>query len=442
MTKRQSQKGQTIALVAVSMVSFIAMGALAIDLTSLYSARGEIQRAADAAVLAGAKAFLDSGVVTDPNNSTLQALATNLATAYAAVAASQNIIANGSAQLVPGFPTLDFSIPGNPRITIRLQRTSLPLFFARIWGANFASVSATAVAEAYNPAFSQSNGGSFLPSAPKCVKPLLIPNSDPGQPGHPPFVNLASGAVNSASGPFIGEQIAFKTGCNPGGGSLKGCNLPPAKGSGLQAPNAGEYLPMLVGTTHQYCHGSAAAGCSGGAGDFEQSIECCDGTAFNFPQCGTSATFASWDPTIDPRGIGQPSSPVQSGLQCLIHSTGGSTQQDSLDPSAFSSGTGPLLISPGTFSQSRYRLSSGAIIGTSDSVITVPLIDTSSGTLPDSHQVNIVGFLTLFVGDANAGNGDFNATILNVTGCGNNPSASAAVSGGGVSAIPVRLIHN
>ena len=442
MKKRHNQEGQTIAIVAVSMVSFIAMGALAIDLTSLYSARGEIQRAADAAALAGAKAFLDSGIVTDPNSSTLQTVAQNMATAYAAGSASQNMVANGAAQLAPGFPALDFSIAGNPRITVRLQRTSLPLFFARIWGSSLASVSATAVAEAYNPAFSQFNGGSFLPSAPKCVKPLLLPNSDPAQPGHA-FVNVASGVVNTAFGPFIGEQIAFKTACKPGGGPVKGCNLPAApKGSGFQVPKAGEYLPMLVGTTHQYCHGSAAPGCTGGAGDFQQSIECCDGTAFNFPQCGTSATSASWDPTIDPRGIGPSSSPVQNGLQCLIHSTGGSTQQDLLDPSAFSAGTGPLLISPGTFSQSRYGLSSGAIVGTSDSVITVPLFDTGSGPLPGSHQVNIVGFLTLFVSDANAGNGDFNAIIMNVTGCGNTPSSSAAVSGGGVSAIPVRLIHN
>jgi hypothetical protein len=318
----------------------------------------------------------------------------------------------------------------------------LPLFFARVWGSNFASVSASAVAEAYNPAFSQANGGSFLPSAPKCVKPLLLPNSDPGQAGHPAFVNIASGAINTANGPFIGEQIAFKTACGPGGGPVKGCKLPNAKGGGFQAPQAGEYLPMSVGTTHQYCHGSAAQGCPGGGSDFEQSIECCDGTAFNFPRCGTSATLASWDPTIDPRGIGPGSSPVQAGLQCLIHSTGGNTQQDSIDPSAFSSGTGPLLISPGTFSQSRYGLSNGAIVGTSDSIITVALFDASSGTLPATHQLTIVGFLTLFVSDASAGNGDFNATIVNVTGCGNNPSSSAPVSGGGVSAIPVRLIHN
>ena len=46
------ERGQTIALVAVTMVSVLAMAALTIDLTTLYVAHGEIQRAADAAGLA------------------------------------------------------------------------------------------------------------------------------------------------------------------------------------------------------------------------------------------------------------------------------------------------------------------------------------------------------------------------------------------------------
>ncbi|HEY4053161.1 MAG TPA: hypothetical protein VGL74_05440, partial [Terriglobales bacterium] len=248
------------------------------------------------------------------------------------------------------------------------------------------------------------------------------------------FVNTSNGAVNVKTGvQFIGEQISFKTACTPGPGKIKGCVLP-------NQPKAGEYIPMLVGTTHQYCHGNSAQGCSSGGADFEQSIECCDGTAFNASQCGTSTTFAFWDQTVDPKG-GSGTSPVQSGLQCLIHSTGGSLQQDSLDPSAFSSGKGPLLISPGMFSQTRYGLSSGAIIGTSDSIMTVPLFDNAL-PLPANNQVTIVGFLTLFVTDASAGSGDFTATIMNVTGCGNSPSSAPPVSGGGVSAIPVRLIHN
>jgi hypothetical protein len=432
-----NQKGQTIALVAVSMVSFVAMGALAIDLTSLYSAHGEIQRAADAAALAGAKAFVDSGVTTDPGNSNLRTIALNMAQSYAAGAASQNLVANGTAQLAAGSPAVDFSLAGNPRITVTLQRTGLRLFFARIWGNNFASVSATAAAEAYNPAFSQANGSSFLPSAPKCVKPILLPNNDPTTGD--PLVDPQTGQVNTGS--VIGEQFKYSTECGPGSGRIKICNLPPAKKGlpGFQPPSPGQYLPMLVGTTHQYCQGASAQGCSSNASDFEQSVECCDGTPFNAPQCGTSATIASWDQTIDAFGA-RGGSPLSSGLQCLIHAHGNG--QDTLDPSAFSSGSGPLLISPGSFNQTRYGMSSGAIIATSDSVITVPLFDNSAAFLPDNGQVKIVGFLTLFVSDANGNQGNFTATIMNVTGCGNSPSTSPPVSGGGVSAIPVRLIHN
>ena len=430
------QRGQTIALVAISMISFIAMAALAIDLTSLYSARSEIQRAADAAALAGAKAFVDSGFTTDPGNSNLRTIALNMAQSYAAGVASQNLVANGVAQIV-GTPAVDISLPGNPRITVKLQRTDLPLFFARIWGSKFASVSATAAAEAYNPSYSQTKATSFLPSAPRCVKPLLVPNDDKQFGVH--FVNTSNGAVNVATGvQFIGEQISFTTACTPGTGKVKGCKVP-------SKPNPGEYIPMLVGSAHQYCHNSSAQGCSGTGSHFEQSIECCDGAAFDAPQCGTGTARASWDPNIDPKGtgIGTGNSPVAAGLQCIIHSTGGNAQQDSLDPSAFSSGKGPLLISPGTFSQNTYGVSSGAILATSDSIITVPLFDNSSAfRQPPDTQLTIVGFLTLFVNNVSGSSGDFTATIMNVTGCGNSPSTSPAVSGGGVSAIPVRLIHN
>src|SRR5215468_9099569 len=87
--KTQRQRGQTIALVALSMVSLLAVAALAIDLTTLYVAKGEIQRAADSSALAGAKAFVDSGVTTNP---TLQPIAQTMAQAYASAASAQNLV--------------------------------------------------------------------------------------------------------------------------------------------------------------------------------------------------------------------------------------------------------------------------------------------------------------------------------------------------------------
>jgi hypothetical protein len=445
--KIQSQRGQTIAIVAVSMVSLLAVAALAIDLTTLYVAKGEIQRAADSAALAGAKAFVDSGVTTDPTNTGLQGVAQQIANSYAIAAAFQNHVAGAPAQMI-GSPVLNFSLQGNPRVTVSLQKTNLPVFFARIFGTTAATVAATSTAEAYNPAFSQNNTGSFVPAGPKCVKPFLVPNLDPGSNSTPkqPFVDEAKGLV-SPGAPFLAEEIQLTSPCTGTGNGKKGCHSP-----SNYTPKAGDYLPMLVSGTHTYCPSDAAPGCGGATTDFEKSTECCDGTPFDFKQCGASTSPATWDQSLDPSG---PNGPAQNGLQCLIHTisnappSGGVAQQDTLDVSSFSTSSGPPKISPGTFSQTRYNLAGNAVMDTSDSIITVPLFHVPA-TMPANGQLTIVGFLQLFVnyvkptgsGPPGQGPPDFDAYIVNVIGCGNSAASGAAVSGGGVSPIPVRLVHN
>ena len=440
-TPIRSQRGQTIALVAVSMVSLLAVAALAIDLTTLYVAKGEIQRAADSAALAGAKAFVDSGVTTDPTNPGLQGVAQQIANSYAVAAAFQNNVAGAPAQMVSS-PVLNFSLQGNPRVTVSMQKTNLPVFFARIFGNSAAMVSAIATAEAYNPAYSQNNTGSFVPAAPKCVKPFLVPNLDPGSSSNPPqkFVDETKGFV-TAGAPFLGEEIQLTSPCTGNANGKKGCNLP-----GNYFPTAGDYLPVLVSGTHTYCPSDAAPGCGGATTDFEKSTECCDGIAFDFQQCGASTSPATWDPSLDPSG---PNGPAQNGLQCLIHTTSsgppsGVPQQDLLDVSNFTTSSGPPKISPGTFSQARYNIAGNAVMDTSDSIITVPLFHVPA-TMPANSQLTIVGFLQLFVNyvkPPGPGQPDVDAYIVNVIGCGNSAASGAAVSGGGVSPIPVRLVHN
>jgi len=82
--KRHQERGQTILLVAISLVALLAMAALAIDVVTLYVASSQIQRATDAAALAGAKAIADSGFTSlpaaDPNYATAQTLAQTMAT--------------------------------------------------------------------------------------------------------------------------------------------------------------------------------------------------------------------------------------------------------------------------------------------------------------------------------------------------------------------------
>jgi len=426
LSSRRKQRGQTLMLVAISMVSLLAMAALAVDLVSLYAARGEIQRAADAAALAGAKAFVDSAVTTDPS---LQPRAQTMAEAYASAASAQNLVSGGAPQFSSP-PTFDFTTyPGNPRISVTLERTGLPLFFARIWGGQFASVSASAVAEAYNPAYSQSNTKSFVPTSPKCVKPFLVPNND-SAPGttSPIYVDPSSGAPVPSALSLIGQTLSLNPACKRGG---SGCMLR----NGQTAPRKFQYLPLQAPALHQYCPALSSPGCSAPASDFQQSIQCCDGSAFNFAQCGQSATPAAWDASINPqRGM------AENGLECLIHTNAGSKQQDTLDPSNFVSGSGPVLISPGPYSQSLYGLQSTDLMATSDSIITVPLFDNSHPQLPEN--VTIVGFLELFVGDVGNGaqSGDFTTVILNISGCGQ-AMGSGGISGGGISAIAVRLVH-
>src|SRR5579863_1526470 len=62
------ERGITMILVAVAMVAIIAMAALSIDVGTLYLAREEAQRSADAAALAAARVISISGVtgITDP----------------------------------------------------------------------------------------------------------------------------------------------------------------------------------------------------------------------------------------------------------------------------------------------------------------------------------------------------------------------------------------
>jgi uncharacterized membrane protein len=141
----------------------LAIAALAVDVVTLYVARSEMQRAADAAALGAAKAFVDSGVTSDPTNTTRQTLATTMATAIINSIIQQKKVGGVQPTLV-GTPTPDFSRNGSPQITVTLQRTNLPMFFARIWGSRPMTVTASATAEAYNASSSQRARGTTFPS--------------------------------------------------------------------------------------------------------------------------------------------------------------------------------------------------------------------------------------------------------------------------------------
>ena len=186
--RRQKERGQTILLVAISLVTLLGMTALAIDVVTLYVSRAEAQRAADAAALAGAKMLVDTGLTTDPCNSTLASAAQTLAMNQAMLVAAQNNVSGQAPTATVTFPngTGTTSCPNsfgiNPQVKVVVQRTGLPTFFSRIWGSALGSVSASAVAEGYNPSGSAglNTTGSVIPISPRCTKPIILPNCDPG----------------------------------------------------------------------------------------------------------------------------------------------------------------------------------------------------------------------------------------------------------------------
>jgi len=455
--RRRRERGVTIALVALAMVAIIAMAALSIDVGTLYQASAEAQKAADAAALAGARVLSLSGMTGDPKNSTNNwlaacASATQIATA---VANQNNVGGKAPSSVNVTFLSSDQSNCGssggafgiNPMVTVQVVQASLPTYFSRIWGRTGSSVSASATAEVFNPSNSDSEaaGKEVVPVQPRCVKPIIVPNLDPGNPNNPancttnclPFVKNKDGSIQnpgfftSGSG-VIGETFNLVPDC-----SLTGaCNSvevpphfanPPAvvTGSGLQ------YVPGLSPATS-----AAVRSCANGADAYQQAVAGCDqSTAY---QCGVpNASLGTNANQVDlSENPGIATSDTSTAVECLIHqaSKGGITGQDSLNTGVY-----PFQIIAGTGNPLNV---SGSVITSSNSIVSIPIYDGNFLTITGSQApVTIVGFLQVFINQINAGtiDGSLLVTVLNVAGCGNAvPSGTPYLTG--TSPAPVRLI--
>lgn len=144
--------GQSLAFVAVALVALLAVLGLVIDLGRAFTAHGEAQRAADAAALAGASAFLehDAGEAAAP--------ARDRALEFALRNAIRNIAIDSAEVAVE-------VIPSEARVRVRIRRAGIPTWFARLFGVDSMAVSAAAAAEA------------AATGSAKCVKPFTIPDA-------------------------------------------------------------------------------------------------------------------------------------------------------------------------------------------------------------------------------------------------------------------------
>jgi hypothetical protein len=178
-----AERGSTLALAAAAMVLLLGMGALAIDVVTLYVARTEAQRAADAAAIAGATVFVNSGCTGSGSCSDFQDQARNQVKAVG----DQNEVFGQLANVADADITFPPSPDANDPLLQVIVHRNVPTLLAgalrRLAGgtASHLAVAATATAEAFNPSLP---GPTAIvpPFADTGLKPWIFPNSAPGKP--------------------------------------------------------------------------------------------------------------------------------------------------------------------------------------------------------------------------------------------------------------------
>jgi hypothetical protein len=449
--RRSGERGVTMALVALSMLAVISMAAISIDLGSLYEAEAEAQRAADLAALAAARVIALEGITGDPTNVSgswqLVCGGTSSPASLAATGvAQQNLIggdALSAAQVTVTYgsaassgPNLDCSTLTsqfgiNPIVNVVVQRSGLPIFFARVFSLvnsrySNASVSASASAEAYNASNSASVAGSIVPVRPRCVKPLIVPNYDPVN-----ATTLVSNTDGSITKPglfttgVIGETFQFTSACAPGSGA--GCTLsqnPPPLTAGTM-----QYVPGLIQGTPRAVPSCAAAGFQAAvAGCDESTIYACGVSGGNYPDLSENP--------VNPSVLG---GDTDTAIGCLIQSAssgynGGDQIITATYPFAIEAGQGNPLVQNGV-------VNNNDPITSSNSIVAVPIYDNSSGSaLANGAAITVIGFVQLFIGPTINVNGSLRATVMNVVGCGNGTNTTSGFPDYGTSPVPIRLI--
>jgi hypothetical protein len=375
---RSAERGSTLFIVAASLTILLGIGALAIDIASLYVARSESQRAADAAALAGAKVFVESGCVTTGNcTSAEEKTARDRATAVAL----QNLVAG---QPVTVSDITFTEQPQNPQITVQVKSPTLHVYFAGAIGITKAqTVSATATAEAYNPS-GQPSGQQFCTG---CVRPWLIPNCDP--------------SGNCLLGP---------------GGAVENPTCSSA-GVGKKLQIAIETKPTQFGAVDD---GTGFAG-------YQKSIVTCN---TGQKTCGSIVNTLPFSQIAFPTP----------GISTLLHTPAGSTGlgqgQDRIDtsvcPPQIHAGASNPLVTSGV-------LADDALVATSDSIVTAYLYEGPPLKLNVSQPVTVFGFTQIFI-TQQYDNGDVEGVILGLAGCSTTDIDCNAGALKGSTMLPVRLI--
>ncbi len=416
---RKSERGVTLLITAVGMVSVLAITILALDVVALYVAKDQAQATADAAALAGAMALANSGTTSAPFTVPLSTVcngSSGQADLWAQAVAARSPIAGGLASL-----TTSCSAPTdtNPRIQVTVTRNGLPKIFARTGGGLITS--ATAIAEAYNPSFDVNPGP---PIQIRGVKPWLIFNCNTCASG-PVYFTSTYAIANG--GAFIGQPVTL---------TLMSSSTPLGPPPAPSPPeNTAQFFALDLPAPLS-CPTNGAISCgqigTGPPGIYYHDNIACSGS-FEF---GNNQSIPMASAQVDTRSVGTLQTRTSDGVQCLIHAAGGGPGQGQ---DTFTTGL-PVTITGG-FNNPDPALR-GVSIHRSDSVVTAPVFNCPTAGACDGTgavPLQIVGYQKLAIHDVTGG-GNIDAVILNAAGT-DPASTGTPVTGAGPSPVPVRLIH-
>ncbi len=464
-SRTTAQRGVTLVFVALALVGLLGVMALAIDLGILYVARSEAQRAADAAALAGAEVFYTEGCTSASGGCYASGPQESPAAAQAIAVAGRNYVIgqpgyincpeytnpSGGSTSCPGIafnypigPGLSYS--EEPQITVQVIRSNIPTIFAKVFGPSFETVSATAVAEAYNP-----TGGSASTEV-ACVAPFLVPNCDPTNtsngvnPGCPSEPTQSSGYfINPGSNPpstatvepnVTGEQWALhfgsgttSTAATPSEWFLDAI-WPSGTPSKAQLRSAiQECVPVSCGQGVPAVPGKAV-------GPVDQGVEAKIGASGSSFGCPNNCNFNQGQDTIQAVSGGNPPYQIYAGSNNPLVLAGQVQAGAAISPQQ-----SPSVVTVAVYD--------GAVCGTTEADGTVLTTSNSDCLGSGSNQSNgpkqvVLGWMTIFIeGYTHGGTYDgVQSMILSTSTCGSSGSSTPPVVTAGSSPIPIRLIQH
>ena len=470
--EKSRERGVSLFLIVLGLTFLLGIAGLGIDLATLYVARNEAQRAADAAALAGAQQFqsyVAEGLMT-------ATAAETLATEQAVATGNQNLIIGQSPSLsttnfnpaasssnscpppsgVSG-GCYNFSTTNDPRVTVRVYK-NMPTYFMRIFGITSVPVEVSATAEAYVP-----EGDNGPPSTVTCLKPWLLPNCDtdhgaaPGSTNANPNCPCGSGqpcasytdssGVSHPSGGyaeyFVNPSEPYQVlnpGLTPTGAVGEELTIKPGDPNSNAVPAPSKFWPIFLPSNGSFTCPSCASSdmASGGTNSaslYRENIECCSQTQIT---CGLN--------TVTPI-TGDKTGPTGQGVDCLIHEGNGGGGQDTISLDTGSLAV-PFIMYAGA-NNPYYPV--GTQLTSSDSEVTLPLYDGQvlcpGNSCPSTVSVNVTGFLQLFIDREGSPQHSVYAYVLNVSSCNGATNSSGTGTGTPVPAvegtpITIRLIHN